>query len=90
MERIKFHVFDQHVRPIQAVSGTFHGLTEGPNLQILTLAKNKKGLNVIKRFVKTKFRYKYAGMILIRAVREFDNWQKFGVIFAATTRARCS
>ena len=76
MERNKFHVFDQHVRPIQAVSGTFHGLTEGPNLQILTLAKNKEDLNVIKRFVKTKFRYKYAGMILIRAVSEFDNWQK--------------
>ena len=48
-------MFDQHVRPIQAVLGTFHGLTEGPNLQNLTLAKNKEGLNVIKRFVKTKF-----------------------------------
>ena len=76
MERNKFHVFDQHVCPIQAVSGTFHGLTEGPNSQILTLAKNKEGLNVIKRFVKTKFWYKYAGIILIQAVREFDNWQK--------------
>jgi len=76
MERNKFHVFDQHLRPIHAVSGTFHGLTEGPNLQILTLSKNKDGQNVIKRFVKTKYRYKYAGMILIRAVREFDNWQK--------------
>ena len=53
MERNKFHVFDQHVCPIQAVSGTFHGLMEGPNLQILTLAKKKEDLNVIKRFVKT-------------------------------------
>jgi len=76
MERNKFHVFDQHVRPIHAVSGTFHGLTEGPNLQILTLSKNKEGQNVIKRFAKTKYRYKYAGMILIRAVKDFDNWQK--------------
>jgi len=76
MERNKFHVFDQHVRPIHAVSGSFQGLTEGPNYQILTLSKNKEGQNVIKRFVRTKYRYKYGGMILIRGVREFDNWQK--------------
>jgi len=75
VERNKLHVFDQNIRPLFAIQGVFQGLAEGPNSQILTLGKNKDGHNLIKRFARTRYRYKWAGQIPIRAVKEFENWE---------------
>jgi len=75
IERNKLHVFDRYVCPLQAISGVFHGLTEGPSRQILTLGRNKDGQTVVKKFVKTRYRYKWAGQILVKVIQEFDNWK---------------
>ena len=75
IERNKLHVFDRYVCPLQAIPGVFHGLTEGPNRQILTLGRNKEGQTVIKKFVKTRYRYKWAGQVLVKVIQEFENWE---------------
>ena len=41
----------------------------------MTLGRNKDGQTVIKKFVKTRYRYKWAGQVLVKVIQEFENWE---------------
>ena len=69
LEEHKLNIFDQHCKPLQELSGRYHGLAEGTDGDIFTL----RGLEVL-RFIKLEGMYVLKEKIKLEVIEAFEKW----------------
>ena len=84
LEKDLLHIFDGQFCHFQSIRGEFHGLTEGPTGEILTISKNRKQDIVLKKLVRevsasmliTDHRSPYilSGQIKLDVIQTFNKW----------------